>query len=51
MFLAHNEEVAQGTLGSNQPFLYKGIGIYMKSFELTTLPYAILLVAKDPGAV
>jgi ResB-like family len=49
--IANRKEVAQGTLGPNQPLLYKGMGIYMKSFELTPRPYAVLLVAKDPGAV
>jgi len=50
MLFANNEQVAQGTLGPNQPLLYKGMGIYMKSFEFEPRPYAVLLIAKDPGA-
>jgi ResB-like family len=42
---------ARGTLGPNRPLLYKGTGIYLKSFELNPRPAAFLLVAKDPGAV
>jgi len=48
---ANNEQVAQGTLGPNQPLLYKGMGIYMKSFEFEPRPYAVILIAKDPGAI
>ncbi|MGE5174685.1 MAG: cytochrome c biogenesis protein ResB [Betaproteobacteria bacterium] len=47
----NNEQAASGTLGPNQPLLYQGMGIYMKSFELEPRPYAFLLVAKDPGAI
>lgn len=47
----NNVETASGLLGPNQPLLYKGRGIYLKSFELEPRPSAFLLVAKDPGAV
>jgi len=47
----NNELLAAGTLGPNQPLLYRGMGIYMKSFEFEPRPYAVLLVAKDPGAI
>ncbi len=46
-----NQPVASGTLGPNRPLLYNGLGIYMKSFEFEPRPYAVLLVAKDPGAI
>lgn len=47
----NNVETASGSLGPNKPLLYKGTGVYLKSFELEPRPYAFLLVAKDPGAV
>lgn len=43
--------VATGTLGPNSPLLYRGVGIYLKSFGFEPAPYALLLVNKDPGAV
>jgi cytochrome c biogenesis protein ResB len=49
--MENNRPVASGTLGPNSPLLYNGIGIYIKSFELEPRPYAVLLVAKDPGAI
>ncbi len=50
--LYHNDELlSAGTLGPNQPLLYSGVGIYMKSFDLEPRPYAVLLVAKDPGTI
>ncbi len=49
--IENNQPVASGTLGPNRPLLYKGMAIYMKSFELEPRPYAVLLVAKDPGAI
>ncbi len=49
--LDDNVKVASGTLGPNQPLLYKGVGVYMKSFELGPRPYAVLLVTKDPGTL
>ncbi len=47
----NRERVAVATLGPNRPLLYRGVGIYMKSFELEPRPYVVLLVAKDPGAI
>lgn len=45
------EMVAAGSLGPNRPLLYKGVGIYLKSFSLDPLPYAFIMVNRDPGAV
>jgi len=42
--------VATGMLGPNRPLLYKGTGIYLKSFGYEPVPYALLMVNKDPGA-
>ncbi len=47
----NNQRVKTGTLGPNRPLFYKGMGIYLKSFELQPRPAALLLVAKDPGAI
>jgi len=47
----NNNLVKNGTLGPNKPLFYKGTGIYLKSFSFETGPVALLLVAKDPGAV
>jgi len=49
--IENNQPVISGTLGPNRPLLYKGMAIYMKSFEFEPRPYAVLLVAKDPGAI
>jgi len=49
--IENDHPVVSGTLGPNRPLLYKGVAIYMKSFELEPQPYAILLVVKDPGAI
>ncbi len=49
--LDDNVQIASGTLGPNQPLLYHGVGVYMKSFELEPRPYAVLLVTRDPGAL
>jgi len=43
--------VADGILGPNEPLFYRGMGVYLKSFELKPAPMALLLVTKDPGAV
>jgi cytochrome c biogenesis protein ResB len=43
--------VKRGTLGPNRPLFYKGTGIYLKSLSLETGPVALLLIAKDPGAI
>ena len=47
----NNGQLDSGTLGPNRPLLYRGTGVYMKSFGLEPRPYALLLVAKDPGAI
>ncbi len=49
--IENNQPVSSGMLGPNRPLLYKGVAVYMKSFELEPRPYAVLLVAKDPGAI
>ncbi len=51
MLYDDKEQLASGILGPNRPLLYQGMGVYMKSFELEPRPYALLLVAKDPGAI
>jgi cytochrome c biogenesis protein ResB len=45
------EMVTAETLGPNKPLLYKGMGIYLKSFGFEPVPYALLMVNRDPGAV
>jgi hypothetical protein len=44
----NNQRVKIGTLGPNRPLFYKGMGIYLKSFELQPRPAALLLVARTP---
>ena len=51
VFLEKGMRVAAGTLGPNKPLFYRGVGIYLKSFELQPTPAAFLLATKDPGAV
>jgi len=43
--------VKTGTLGPNAPVFYKGMGIYLKHLSFETGPVALLVVAKDPGAL
>jgi cytochrome c biogenesis protein ResB len=43
--------VKSGTLGPNKPLFYNGTAIYLKSLSFDAGPVALLLVAKDPGAV
>jgi cytochrome c biogenesis protein ResB len=43
--------VAHGTLGPNAPLFYKGVGVYLKSLNFDRRPAALLVIAKDPGAV
>jgi len=43
--------VADGVLGPNSPLFYRGMGVYLKSFDLERSPSAFLLVTRDPGAV
>jgi hypothetical protein len=43
--------VKNGSLGPNRPLFYRGTGIYLKNVSFENGPGAVLLVAKDPGAV
>jgi hypothetical protein len=47
----NNQPVKNGVLGPNKPLFYKGTGIYLKTLNFEQGPAAILLVAKDPGAI
>lgn len=47
----NNEQVKTGILGPNKPLFYKGVGIYLKSLDFERGPAALLVVARDPGAV
>lgn len=47
----NNVPVKNGTLGPNQPLFYRGTGIYLMSLISREGPAAVLLVAKDPGAI
>lgn len=47
----NNVLVKNGILGPNQPLFYKGTGIYVKTLNFERGPAALLLVAKDPGAM
>jgi cytochrome c biogenesis protein ResB len=47
----NNKFVKSGTLGPNKPLFYKGTGIYLKNLSFETGPAALLLIAKDPGAI
>ena len=46
-----NALVKTGILGPNKPLFYKGVGIYLKSLDFERGPAALLVIAKDPGAV
>jgi ResB-like family protein len=43
--------VKTGILGPNAPLFYQGVGIYLKHLSFESGPVALLVVAKDPGAV
>ena len=43
--------VKSGTLGPNTPLFYGGIGVYIKSLNFDRGPAALLVIAKDPGAI
>ena len=43
--------VKSGTLGPNTPLFYNGIGVYLKSLNFDRGPAALLVIARDPGAV
>ena len=47
----NDQRVANGVLGPNAPLFYKGMGVYLKSFDLRDRPVAFLLVSRDPGAI
>jgi len=47
----NEEPVMSGTLGPNAPIFYKGTGIYLKSLDFARGPAAVLVIAKDPGAI
>ena len=47
----NNQLVKNGSLGPNTPLFYKGTGIYLKSLNFDRGPAAVLLIARDPGAV
>jgi hypothetical protein len=47
----NDQRVASGVLGPNAPLFYKGMGIYLKSFDLQERPVAFLMVNRDPGAI
>lgn len=47
----NGQRVADGFLGPNSPLFYRGMGVYLKSFDLQQSPAAFLLVTRDPGAV
>ena len=46
-----DQRVATGMLGPNRPLFYKGMGVYLKSFDLQERPLAFLMVSRDPGAL
>ncbi len=46
-----NEPAKTGSLGPNAPLFYGGVGVYVKSFDFDRGPAAVLLIAKDPGAM
>lgn len=47
----NNEQAAAGILGPNKPLFYKGVGIYLKNLDFERGPAALLVIARDPGAV
>jgi cytochrome c biogenesis protein ResB len=47
----NGQQVADGVLGPNSPLFYRGMGVYLKSFDLRRSPAAVLFVTRDPGAV
>jgi cytochrome c biogenesis protein ResB len=46
-----DQMVKRGTLGPNEPLFFKGVGIYLKSLNFDKGPAAVLVIAKDPGAL
>ena len=47
----NNRLAKSGTLGPNSPLFCGGTGIYLKSLNFDRGPAALLLIAKDPGAI
>jgi hypothetical protein len=47
----NNTRVMIGTLGPNKPLFYNGVGIYIKSLNFQKGPAALLVIARDPGAI
>ena len=47
----NNEQVKTGILGPNKPLFYKGVGIYLKSLDFERGPAALMVIARDPGAI
>lgn len=47
----NNVRVKTGTLGPNKPLFYQGTGIYLKSLNYERGPAAVLMIARDPGAI
>jgi cytochrome c biogenesis protein ResB len=47
----NNVRVKTGTLGPNKPLFYNGVGIYLKSLNYERGPAALMMIARDPGAV
>jgi len=51
LLFENDQVVKRGTLGPNTPMFYRGTGVYLKSLNFDQGPAAILVVARDPGAV
>ena len=47
----NNQPVKSGVLGPNAPLFYGGTGIYLKNLNFERGPAALLVVARDPGAI
>ena len=47
----NNRPVQSGILGPNAPLFCNGTGIYLKSLNFEQGPAALLVVARDPGAI
>jgi len=47
----NQQPVQSGTLGPNTPLIYSGVGVYVKTPNFDRGPAALVLVAKDPGAI
>jgi cytochrome c biogenesis protein ResB len=47
----NEQPVKSGTLGPNTPLFIAGTGIYLKSLSFERGPAALLVVARDPGAI